>query len=621
MSDRIIGRSLWLSLAAALVAGLLLLPGLPGEFIFDDLPNIANNPAIQLGELSGEALAKLLTGMQLSGSTRSLPMLSFALDYWRAGGPDPLTFKTTNLLIHALTTCVLAWCLRSLLLAAGIRSERVQWLAPALALAWAAHPIQVSSVLYAVQRLQSMGTLFLVLAIWSYLHARRMQMEGASGRRALLLTVFLWLMALSCKEDSALLPVYTLALELTVLRFAANDPGLSRNLRRFYIAGVLLAVVAYVFVIAPHFWNDRSYDGRDFSAGERLLTQPRVLVMYLWQIVAPLPGHMPFYYDWLPPSRGLLQPWTTLPALAFVLGLLAIAWWQRTRRPLFALGIFLFFGAHVVASNVIGLELAFEHRNHFALVGALLAVGSLLVDVASRMHLSPRTRYVAGGLLLAGLAGLTVVRADIWSSAAGIARLATVHAPASGRAWTQLCASYFNAGGGAMRNNPLLDQAISICEAGTQNAPRSLNSMSLLVVLKSIRGDATTDDWRRLQERIALVPMTWDNARIFTTFTYHARKGVRLDERELIATLDGLARRDSLSPFSLASIGYFILEDTTLPDRAMPFFFRAIEGTSPRDPFPLQLAHELNNKGRPDLAAQVEQHARTRSAKEAGLYR
>ena len=26
------------------------------------------------------------------------------------------------------------------------------------------------------------------------------------------------------------------------------------------------------------------------------------------------PSHMPFFYDWLPSSRGLLQPWTTLPA-------------------------------------------------------------------------------------------------------------------------------------------------------------------------------------------------------------------------------------------------------------------------------------------------------------------
>src|SRR5690606_13034607 len=118
---------------------------------------------------------------------------------------------------------VLAWFLRSLLLAAGIMGSRARWMAPALALAWAVHPLQVSSVLYAVQRFQTMGTLFLVLALWAYLQARLAQIRGDSGRTGLLSAALLWALALGCKEDSALLPAYALALELTVLRFGAAD--------------------------------------------------------------------------------------------------------------------------------------------------------------------------------------------------------------------------------------------------------------------------------------------------------------------------------------------------------------------------------------------------------------
>src|SRR5690606_17923820 len=136
-------------------------------------------------------------------------------------------------------------CLRTLLLVAGTSPQRAGWAALALATAWAAHPLQVSTVLYVVQRLQSMGTLFLVLALWAYLHGRSAQIAGRPGRHGLLLTVFFWLLALGCKEDSALLPLYTLALELTVLRFAADDARLSRNLRRFYVAGTVLALLAY----------------------------------------------------------------------------------------------------------------------------------------------------------------------------------------------------------------------------------------------------------------------------------------------------------------------------------------------------------------------------------------
>src|SRR3546814_13364172 len=92
---------------------------------------------------------------------RLLPTLSFALDYWPAGGPEPAIFKTTNIVIHALTACALAWFFSSLLLISGVPGERARWCAPVLALAWAAHPLQVSSVLYAVQRFQTLGASFL----------------------------------------------------------------------------------------------------------------------------------------------------------------------------------------------------------------------------------------------------------------------------------------------------------------------------------------------------------------------------------------------------------------------------------------------------------------------------
>ncbi|MBD9436880.1 hypothetical protein IB223_12325 [Pseudoxanthomonas sp. PXM03] len=606
-------RFLLASLIIALLAGMVFTPGLPGEFLFDDVPNITANQAVHLTQLSAEALANVLTSLQLSGTTRSLPTLSFALDYWRAGGPDPMTFKITNIVLHALTACVLAWFFRSLLLVAGVSVTRVRWPALALALAWAAHPLQVSAVLYVVQRLQTMGTLFLILALWAYLLARQAQIEGRSGRTGLLLTLLLWIVAMGCKEDSALLPAYTLALELTLLRFAAADTRLADRLRRGYLLATLFAVAAYVLVIIPHFWQGQAYWGRDYTAGERLLTQGRVLCMYLWQILIPLPGHMPFYYDWLQPSRSLLHPWTTLPAIALVLALLGIAWRLRVRWPLFALGVLLFFSAHIITSNVIGLELAFEHRNHFALVGAVLAVGSLLGHIGSRLQIRSAVQAIGCAALIVALASATLMRAHTWNSTLSIARIATEHAPGSGRAWTQLCASYFSAGGGAVQNNPRLDEAIESCIAGSAAVPQSLNSPTLLVVLKSLRGDATPQDWNHLQQRLETAPMTRDNARIFMILTFHARKGVKLDKQELLETFEVLARRGALGAFNTASIGYFVMNDLSEPELALPYFFEAIEANPPNDPFPQQLGAELRAKGRPDLAEKVERLGFARS--------
>jgi hypothetical protein len=599
-------RFLLASLLVAVVAGLLFVPGLPGEFVFDDFHNIVNNTAMHLTRLDGDALAKVLSTSQVSG-TRPLPMLSFALDYWRAGGADPLAFKATNLAIHALTAFALAWLFRGLLLAARVRDARVRWLAPALALAWAAHPLQVSAVLYTVQRIQTMGTLFLVLALLAYLQARRAQINGRPGRLGLLASLLLWAVAMGCKEDSALLPAYALALELTVLRFAAADTEVTRRLKRLYLMATLAAIAAYLFLVIPHYWHGETSPGRGFSTAERLLTQPRVLCMYLWQILLPLPQHMPFYYDWLQPSRSLLQPWTTLPAIAIVLALPLLAWRLRESLPLFAAGVFLFFASHLIASNVVALELAFEHRNHFALIGAVLAIGSLLAAVAQRFSLHPAVTGIACGALLVALAGATMLRAHTWASASGIASMGTQAAPASGRAWVQLCSSQFMAGGGAVAGNPRLDEAINTCEQGTRAAPQSLNSLTLLVVMKTLRGDAAPRDWDRLQQRMRTVYMSDDNTRVFLILVAHARMGVKLDKQELLETLDILLERGNFGPVNRANLGVFVLVDLNEADRALPYFIKSIETRPPNDPFPAQLAAELRSRGRPDLAERIEQ--------------
>lgn len=600
------------SLVVALVASLAYGFGLPGMFVFDDIPNIVNNDSIHLTRLDARALLDVLATPQVSGAMRGLPTLSFALDYWRAGGADPASFRITNIVIHALTACALAWLFRALLLTVGTNGRKAGSLACVLALAWALHPLQVSAVLYVVQRLQTMGTLFLVLALLAYLQARRAQMQGVPGRTGLLACALLWVLALGCKEDSALLPAYTLALELTVLRFAAADARVAQALRRGYLMAVLAGAVAYAFWAVPHYWQWDAYPGRDFSTWERLLTQPRVLCMYLWEILLPLPRHMPFFYDWVQPSRGGLQPWTTLPALAVVLGLLMLAWRLRLRRPLFALGVFLFFGAHFITSNVVGLELAFEHRNHFALIGVVLAAGSLLAEAGQRLSLRPLVQASVCAALLAALGSATAMRAHDWRSNVSLARASTQAAPGSARAWIELCDAYFNAGGGVrVRPNPHLDDAIRACASGVDAAPGSLNNLVLLTVLKTVRGDVSAQDWARLQARLKTARMSWDNARAPLILTYYAGLGVPLDRQQVLQALATLDRRTTLGPSRLAYIGDSLMKAWSEPELAMPYYLRAIALAPPGDPFADELASELRDKGRPDLAREIERAGRS----------
>ncbi len=313
------------SLACAALAALFFLPGLSGGFLFDDGFNIQFNSSLHIESWSMESLQQAIYSFAPGNGSRILAELTFAMDYWR-GGLDPSVFKTTNIVIHAFTTFALTLFFRLLLQAADCPPMRARQAALVMALVWALHPLPVSSVLYVVQRMQTLGTLFLVLALWAYLKMRMAQIEGGRSRGFGVLTGFFWVLALASKEDSAILPAYTWLLELTVLRFRARQAVLAKALRNGYSILVVMGVLVYCFVVVPRYWSWEAYAGRDFSSFERLLTQGRMLVMYLGQILWPMPSHMPFYYDQIEVSRGWMQPITTLPSLLLIFALLVLSW-------------------------------------------------------------------------------------------------------------------------------------------------------------------------------------------------------------------------------------------------------------------------------------------------------
>ncbi len=604
------------TLVLAMLAGLLFLPGLPGDFVFDDNINIVGNSGIELQSLAPSNILDIIFSTQFGGITRVLPTLTFAIDYYRGGGTlDPATFKTTNIAIQAVTAFVLAWFLRSLLLTVGMRPNAARWAALALAFVWAAHPLQVSSVLYVVQRMQTMATLFILLALWSYLTARRAQIEGRSGRTGWMLTGLMWALALACKEDAVLLPLYMLAMELTILRFQAGDAALASRIKRGYLYAIVAGTAIFLLVVVPYYWSWDAYYNRNFSSYERLLTQGRVLCLYLWEILIPLPSHMPFYYDWLVPSRSLLHPWTTLPALLLLSLLLIAAWKTRRHRPIFAFGIFLFFAGHAVTSNIAPLELAFEHRNHLPLVGIVLAAGDLLMISLDRFRLRTMLIATSGLVLLLGLSSATVLRAQAWNSDLRMAQTSTRIAPFSTRAWNQLCVAYFNLGGGDKADNRYLNQAIAACDKGAEADRNSIKTLTNIIAMKAIQGTLTSGDWDRYIERLRRVTMTPENASSIWVILNKARNGTSMDEDRLLEAIEIVSQRRAIKPVESAAMGYFILGHTQQPDKAYPYFARAVQNT--KDPsFATGLIEELRKEGHPDWASKLTSLATHESAQQ-----
>lgn len=579
----------------------VLLPGLGGGFIFDDLPNIVRNGNLRI---AGGGVEDLLYAAYSynAGHSRALSMFSLALDLWR-GGLDPQVFKTTNLCIHALTTVVLALFFRRLLTLAQWPPRRAAMGALVMAAVWAIHPLQVSSVLYVVQRMQTLCTLFVVASLWAYLAMRQAQILGLRSRHWGLLALLFGILAFASKEDAVLLPVYMLALELTVLRLGAASPAVARTLRLGYACFAGLGLAAYLLLVIPHYWHWDAYPGRNFSSSERLLSQGRVLVMYLGQIALPVPRFLLFYYDNLAVSRGWLQPLTTLPAWLLVVALLVWAWCWRTRAPLFSLGILLFFAGHFLTSNVVNVELAFEHRNHFPLIGAVLAGADLCLIACRRWGLRKPLVVVALVLILVSEAAATMVRAHAWGEPRRFAQSSIEASPDSARAWLALCGVYFERSGGKPHTAEMR-QTIQVCERGAllTDSPQLLSNV---VIFKTLEGTVVPADWTRFLTALQVGAAYSSNQGIVLVTLDNLDRGIPLDEKGVIQTFDIISEYAVFPVEAYLRMGDYIYNKTGSPERALPYLQYAVEEAEPNDPRIELMLTQLGQAGRSDWVAQL----------------
>lgn len=425
----------------ALLCALLLLlywSSLRGPFVFDDFPNIVANPAVSQPNANLPGLAHAAWSGDSGPLKRPLAYLSFAIDSLIAGGvSNTLPFKLTNLLIHLVNTLLVALLAAQLsqrtsrAVSAPIDQTRAAWIGIAAAALWALHPIQTTPVLHVVQRMTSLAAGFVLLGTLVFLKGRELLSRRSNAGWAWLCAgVGLGLLGLSAKENAAVFPGLLLALEYTLY----GDDRLSREkrvrLHRFYaiICGApLLATVAWL-AIHPDFIS-AGYANRDFTLTERLLTEARALWFYIGLIAIPAPGRFTVYHDDFPISIGLLQPWTTLPAVVGI-GLAAgFAILRRRRNPLLSLAILWFLIGHLVESTVIGLELVHEHRNYLPDVVLFVALANGLIRTFTRVQFA-----TAASLALALIyAGATFTLANVWRREDRLIEFMVRHHPDSAR--------------------------------------------------------------------------------------------------------------------------------------------------------------------------------------------
>lgn len=552
--------------------------GISGGFLLDDFHNIVENPHLHLTELTAAAMWKAANGY--SGGTRQLAMLSFALNYHWAG-LNPMAYKATGLTIHAINT-VLVYLLavRIFSLSTVIGRRHVPWAAAGAALIWAVHPLQVSSALYIVQRMEILSVSFLLVSLILYLRARTAQIVNGSTHMVVWVGVAIsWGLAFLCKESAVLLPLFTLALELTLLRFKSASSAQQRFWRWSYSIAIAFALLTFAVWVLPHYYSADAYFGRDFNTKERVLTQFRVLVLYLKQIILPLPSSMTFYYDNLANSSGWLTPISTLISALFLMSLLGLALLWRTRYPLFSLGVLLFFSAHFLTSNVIPLEQVFEHRNYFAIFGVLLVAAEIIARLPAQEDVT--AKYVGVAILAIGIGLIGAIRAATWGNTLLLATDMVDHNPDSARAGMDLGVAYYEMSDGNP-DSPFFHFAASQFERVVLMRNASSQAYVNLILMDAAGGlppDSTDVDelWHAYLQHLRSAHLGVENRLPIWSLLGQRQKGKPINDAYLQDALDIIFEREQQPDYRYANAADYYLNTVGDSLKAEKYYREAIK--------------------------------------------
>jgi Tfp pilus assembly protein PilF len=424
---------LLLSLLAVIVV-LIYTPSLTTPYIFDDISNIRDNPHIRIASLSLKNLA--WAGFHSPIANRPVANISFALNYY-INGYNPVGFHVVNVLIHIATGFILYFLAKTTLSTPALKTGygRFGWIPFFTVFLWIVHPLQTQSVTYLVQRMNSLAAMFYILSMLLYV---RFRLSVTTRSKWLLFAgcVVSGLLAFGTKEISATLPGFIVLYEWYFFQGSNRQWG-QRHLLQLLAAGlvVILVSLAY-FKYAPLARILSSYDTRDFTMIERVLTQFRVVIFYISLLIWPRPSRLNLDHDFAL-SYSLTDPITTLLALLVILALIVLAVLTARRDPLLSFGILWFFGNLVIESSVIGLELVFEHRNYLPSMLAIMALVALVFRYIKPVWLAVIPLCIAGTVFTVW----TFERNSVWADEITLYQDCAVKSPAKARAQNNLGAA------------------------------------------------------------------------------------------------------------------------------------------------------------------------------------
>jgi tetratricopeptide (TPR) repeat protein len=429
-----------------------------GEFIFDDMKAIAENPTIH----SLWPLWPIFCPPNQGETVMDRPILNLTLAVnYAMGGVDVWGYHAGNLLIHAVASLLFFGILRRTFLLPSMHDrwgETALPLSCIIALLWAIHPLQTESVTYIVQRAESLMGLFYLLTFYCVIRGATARRRGVAWYAA---ASFACVIGMASKEVMASVPLTVLLYDRAFLTGSFRETLRRRWVLYFVLAStwgllvwlILSGVAVYGIGVGMSWW---AYFG----------TQCWAIVHYLRLCVWPYP--LLFDYG----SYLATGFWNVAPYAAMLVSLGIATMVALWRWPKLGFLGFCFFAILAPTSSFIPAcvtQTVAEHRMYLPLAVVLTALTVGVWTAAQRQvqqkRLDAKTARVACGIL-AGVAAavfamLTLERNRDYRTEESIWRDSMIKAPYSARAYVNLGAVLLSQGK-ASEALPLLKKAVAI---------------------------------------------------------------------------------------------------------------------------------------------------------------
>ena len=383
-------RPNWWQWLAAL-AGLFLVfeaygPALNGAFVLDDrtLPFMDPNA-------SGRPFSGWING------DRPMLYLSFWADY-RVSETDPYSYHVTNVLLHFLTSVLIALIAARLLEWAGVAGRQRAGLAVFAGALFLLHPAQTESVAYVAGRSDVLSTLFYAASFAVFLYRGP---EPATLLRAAAI-VALFGAAVVTKEHTLTLPVLLVLTDYFWSHGGSRKNGILYGL--LALAGGGGAVLVWRVLRGA---NTAGFGMADLTPATYFFTQCRVIWTYIRMFALPYGQNAD---PDVPLSPGLFDHGAIF-GLAALVAAAAAAWIYRKRWPLASFGVLVFLLLLAPTSSVVPIRDVLAERRLY-----LPFLGLALVCLECLRRVRPREAAWACAAVLALGAVLTYQRARIWAS-------------------------------------------------------------------------------------------------------------------------------------------------------------------------------------------------------------